>query len=149
MISRLAFTDAWEMEHPADEVLRVLADVDSYMRWWPQIKEIERVDAEHGQLRVCSSIPISLRMTITREAELPEIGLLRVRVQGDLRGWSQWHVAAVPGGCRVAYTQEVSIAHPFFKLVAAVPVLGVRVIRANHDAMMRGGARGLGEYLAA
>ena len=72
MISRLAFTDAWEMEHPADEVLRVLADVDSYMRWWPQVKEVERVDAEHGQLRVCSRIPISLRMTITREAELPE-----------------------------------------------------------------------------
>lgn len=149
MVDRLAFHDAWELPAPPERVIEVLAAVDEYDRWWPQVKEIHRIDESSGVACIRSTIPVILRLTLTREAEIRDEGILRVRVEGELRGWCQWHVVPTPSGSLAWFTEEVTVARPVLRLLASLPGIGDRILRANHEAMMRDGKVGLRSRLVA
>lgn len=150
METRLAFTDAWELAAPPRRVVEVLAGVDEYDRWWPQVREIRRIDDSSGVVAIRSALPITLRLALRREAEVHQEGLLRVRVDGDLRGWSQWHVVPTPTGSLAWFTQEVTVVRPLLRAVAGLPGgLGRRALENNHQVMMRSGKQGLRAHLAA
>lgn len=150
METRLAFTDAWELAAPPQRVVEALAGVDEYDRWWPQVREIHRTDESSGVVCIRSVLPIVLRLTLRREAEVRHEGLLRVRVEGDLRGWSQWHVVPTPTGSLAWFTEEVTVVRPILRAVAGLPGgLGRRALEINHQAMMRSGKQGLRAHLAA
>lgn len=142
----------------------VLAAVGEYPTWWPQVRSVERIDADSAVVAVRSVLPYTLRLVLTRDLEDPDLGVLRVRVGGDLSGWSQWDVlrgaqtrsadggraggsdahAGGGGAATVArFTEQVEVTGALGRVAGpAAPLL-----RANHRAMMRAGARGLARLL--
>jgi hypothetical protein len=135
------FHRKWEVVASVDAVYAVLADVDGYPTWWPEVRSVERVDDVSAKAEIRSFLPYTLHLLMTREVEDPAGRLLRTGLEGDLTGWAEFHVEARPAGvCSVTYRQEVEVTAPVLRAVARM--LGP-VMRANHDAMMRSCERGL------
>lgn len=87
-----AFSHTWRVNAAPDVVFDVLADVDGYPRWWPQVKSVERIDESSGRAIVRSLLPYRLHLVMTREIEDRESGVLRVRLAEDLIGFAQFTV---------------------------------------------------------
>lgn len=140
------FEHAWSLSAPPARVFHVLADVERYAVWWPQVRRLERVDEASGWVWVRSALPFTLALLLTREVEDEAAGALRVSIDGDLRTWSSWQVSAASGGGTVArFAQEVSVTSRAMSMLAP---LSASLLRADHAWMMRGGERGLRAYLA-
>ena len=133
------FSSVWFVEAEPPDVVAVLADIDRYPTWWPQVRSVTRVDDDSGAAVVSSLLPVTLRLRMTRVIEEREAGLLRVVLAGDLVGHAQWRIATVPQGSVVHFEQSVRVATRLERMATLVPLL----LRANHAWMMRGALRGL------
>ncbi len=148
MTQPFQFRDVWVLDAPPGTVFDLLADVDGYPRWWPQIRSVRRIDDESGELVCRSVLPYDLHLTVRRDVQDRGSGLLRVLLDGDLVGRSGWLVDPAPGSgahsCRAEFTQQVT--------APGVPGGGATILRPvldwNHAVMMRAGVRGLRRYLA-
>ncbi|WP_265442893.1 SRPBCC family protein [Flexivirga meconopsidis] len=127
-----------------DDVFAILAEGETWDRWWPQIRSITAYDETRGSVHIRSVLPLTLRLELTSEVADPESGVLRASLAGDLVGWSQFVLTSDgPAATSLAYTQEVDL------MVGGVlgRVSTWRAMRplliANHAAMMRSGMRGL------
>lgn len=80
------------MAAPPERVYAALATLGEYPTWWPQVYSVEQVTQETAVVRIRSVLPYTLQLVLTREVEDRAMGLLRVRIRGDLSGWSQWEV---------------------------------------------------------
>ena len=138
------FDHRWHLRAPRERVYAVLADVDGYARWWPQIREIHRIDADSGRVRIRSLLPYTLNLVLTRAVQDEARGILRVHVDGDLRGWCAWQLTAEGTGTCARFTEEVEVTVP---LLQRAPFATRPLLRGNHAHMMRSGERGLRSYL--
>ncbi len=139
------FRSAWRLPAPPGVVYDTLADVAAYPAWWPQVKHAEQLDERSGALTCRSTLPYEITFVLTAELEDPDARTLRARLDGDLIGWSQWSVHdGRRGGSIAVFEEDVVLASAL--LSAAGRVVGP-VLKLNHDAMMKGGERGLREYL--
>ena len=139
------FTHEWSLAAGPDRVYAVLADVERYAAWWPQVRGVTRVDDQSGRAAVRSTLPYTLHLLLTRDVADEENRRLRVTLDGDLKGWSQWLLEPAGRGRTLAhYTQEVDVTPRLLRW-------GSRVARpllvANHTRMMVAGRRGLTAYL--
>jgi hypothetical protein len=139
------FHHVWAVEAPVGQVFEVLADVDRYAEWWPQVRTVQRIDEESGLTMIRSVLPYTLRLTLRREVEDAQGRVLRVRVTGDLKGWCQWSLEDGSGATRACFDQ-VAVVTP--RLLARTAPLTAPLLRFNHAWMMRGGHAGLRAYLA-
>lgn len=139
------FRSVWELPAAPTDVYAVLAGIDAYPRWWPQVKEVVRIDASVGTLRFRSFLPYELLVTARERRRDPRAGVLEVAMTGDLEGWARWTVGPGPRGTRAVYEQEVDVTRALMRRFA---VPGRPVFRANHALMMRAGRRGLTALLA-
>ena len=147
------FQHTWLVPAGPAVTFAALADVDAYPRWWPQVRQVRRIDADSGHAYVRSLLPYTLDLVLTREVEDADAGVLRVRIGGDLEGWSEFRLEPAQrdphtpaGAATVArYAQEAVVTtHGLDRLTpVAAPVL-----RLNHTWMMRAGERGLAAWLA-
>lgn len=142
-----SFHDRWLVPAAAGLVFAALRDADHYPDWWPNVLVAQRLDEGSGILVCRSLLPYSLRMTVRREVIDPAAGLLRVRLQGDLVGWSSWHVLPIPRSdpqqTLADFRQQVTAPGvPGGNSVALRPILD-----ANHRVMMWRGRRGLIRHL--
>lgn len=144
MSSAYRFDDVWHVLAPREQVYATLVDVEGYGRWWPQIREIHRIDADSGWVRVRSLLPYTLDLVLARAVEDEARGILRVDITGDLRGWCAWQLSAEGAGTRARFSQEVEVTVP---LLQRVPFAIRPLLRGNHAHMMRSGERGLRAYL--
>jgi hypothetical protein len=126
-------------------VYETLADVDGYQRWWPQIREIQRIDADTGRVWIRSLIPYTLDLVLHRAVQDEARGVLRVDIDGDLQGWCAWQVSAEGGGTRAQFSQEVDVT---VTMLQRAPLAVRPLLRGNHAYMMRSGERGLQSHLA-
>ena len=140
-----AFRHTWVLPADVATTYAALADVEAYPLWWPQVRRADRVDEDSGRACVRSLLPWTLDLLLTREVEDPVGRVLRARISGDLRGWSQWRLEPDDGGTLAHYAQEATVTSsavaPFAPLVGPV-------LRANHAWMMRCGELGLRVHLA-
>ncbi len=140
------FEQTWSVPAPPEEVYAVLADPEGYPRWWPEVRGAGRVDGERGRVRIRSRLPYTLDLVLTRQVEDPVTRVLRVSIEGDLRGWAQWRVEAHgSGGTLARYDQEAVVA---VRGLSRWARLVGPLLRANHSAMMRSGERGLRDWCA-
>ena len=121
-----------------------LADVENYGRWWPQIRKIDRIDADSGRVRIRSLLPYTLELVLVRAMQDEAQGILRVDVDGDLRGWCAWQFTAEGEGTLARFSQKVDVTVP---LLQRAPFATKPLLRGNHAHMMRSGERGLTKYL--
>lgn len=140
------FHHEWRLPASRAQVYAALADVDGYVRWWPQVRTAERIDDESGRTTIRSFLPYTLSLVLRREVEDAAAGRLRVAVSGDLEGWCQWSVHDDAEGTRAVFDQEAEVTPSL--LVRTAP-LAAPLLRANHSWMMRSGHTGLARHLAA
>ncbi|MGW5240739.1 SRPBCC family protein [Monashia sp. NPDC004114] len=154
------FRHLWHVPADPAATFDALADVDRYPLWWPQVRAIRRIDDESGHAFVRSMLPYTLDLVLTREIEDSQAGVLRVRLGGDLEGWSEFRVSpdpdatgagsyaadGSPGAATIAdYRQEATVTAA--GLEHFVP-LARPLLTLNHTWMMRAGERGLARWLA-
>jgi hypothetical protein len=128
------------LELAADPVAvqATLVDLEYFGSWWPQVRAVASL-GDDDALVVCRSVlPYNLELHL--HAERREPGLLRVAIEGPIRGTAQWVLTPVPGGTRLEFEQRVRAEAPAFVLASYVlkPLL-----RWNHSRMMRGANEGL------
>ena len=140
------FHHEWRLTAPLARVYAVLADVERYQQWWPQVRGAERIDEESGRTRIRSVLPYTLDLVLRREVEDEGAGRLRVGVSGDLEGWCEWTLAEEGGGTVARFDQEAVVTPA---LLARTAALTAPLLRANHAWMMRSGHAGLARHLAA
>jgi hypothetical protein len=105
-------------------------------------------------------LPYTLDLVLTREIEDPEAGILRVRLGGDLEGWSEFRVSPDPdaaeAGQYAAGGSSDTAAIAEYRQEATVTTAGLEhfvplarpLLTLNHTWMMRAGERGLARWLA-
>ncbi|MFC8367866.1 SRPBCC family protein [Streptomyces sp. NPDC057239] len=141
------FRSLWTLSAPAPVVYRVLERIEDYPLWWPQVRDVTRLDDTSGIITIRSRLPYDLTSTVREGRRDPETGILEVGLSGDIDGWARWTVTRLgPHGCLAHYEQEVDVRKPLLRLLA---VPGRPVFRANHALMMRAGRRGLAAHLEA
>lgn len=144
--SHYEFRTAWRL--PAakpDRVFSVLQDVETYPQWWPMIRAARRISDSVGELRVRSRLPYDLVFAMSSSVEDSASGVLRADLSGDLEGWSQWTVASEGSGTVATFDQQVVVRRT---LVRRAGLFARPLLKYNHAAMMRGGERGLKQFLA-
>jgi hypothetical protein len=141
------FRSLWTLPAPAPVAYRALERIEDYPLWWPQVREVTRLDDTSGLVRIRSLLPYDLTSTLREGRRDPETGVLEVGLSGDIDGWARWTVTRLgPGGCLAHYEQEVDVRKPLLRRLAFP---GRPVFRLNHALMMRSGRRGLAAHLEA
>lgn len=139
---RFRFRDRWHVPAPRDRVHRVLADVEHYPEWWPQVRACARTSDTSGIVVCRSELPYSLELQLTELHRDP--GLLEVAVEGDLVGRVRWRLGEEGTGTDLRFEQEVVVATP---ALAVASYVGRPVLRWNHARMMAGCRTGLAARL--
>jgi uncharacterized protein YndB with AHSA1/START domain len=144
-VAAFRFDHEWSVPAEPDRVYAALADLEQYAVWWPQVRTIERVDDDTARTTIRSVLPYTLSIVLTRSVQDDAARRLRVTMDGDLRGWSQWQLQPTEGGGTVArFTEEVDVTPGLLRWAArAVRPLLV----ANHTRMMVAGERALRAFL--
>lgn len=136
------FRSRWTLPVPPATVVDRLADVTAYPSWWPQVRRAERLGGDGALVTVRGLVPVPLRLVLTRQLEDRAAGVLRVGLDGDLRGYAEARVVAVPTGCALEWRQEVELVQPVLRrLAGAAPARWA--LRANHALMMRSAVRAI------
>ena len=144
MSTTYRFDNQWDLSAPHDRVYAALTGIEDYEHWWPQVREVHRIDADTGRVRIRSLLPYTLDLVLARTVQDEGRGILRVDIAGDLQGWCAWQLTAEGTGTRARFSQEVQVAVP---MLQRVPFAIRPLLRGNHALMMRSGERGLRKYL--
>jgi hypothetical protein len=142
---RFRFCSVWTFEAPPAVVRAALENAGEYPRWWPQVREVRRIDGRTGTARFRSLLPFDLVVTARESSNNPAAGVLEIVMTGDLEGWARWTVGSRGGRTHVLFEQDVRVRR---RLMRALAVPCRPLFRANHALMMRGGRRGLRRRLA-
>ncbi|MFD4528684.1 SRPBCC family protein [Streptomyces sp. NPDC058470] len=143
---RYRFHSVWDLPAPPADVYVALERAEEYPRWWPQVREVTRIDDHSGVIRIRSTLPYDMTFTGREVCRDPDGGVLEISMSGDINGWARWTLTADGAGTRAQYDQEAEVNKPLLRRLA---VPGRPVFRANHALMMRAGRRGLRAYLEA
>ena len=147
------FQHTWLVPADTAATFAALADVDAYPQWWPQVRQVRRIDADSGHAYVRSLLPYTLDLVLTRDVEDADAGVLRVRIGGDLEGWSEFRLeparaerrGSAAGAMTLArYAQEAVVTTRGLDRLTPV---AAPVLRVNHAWMLRAGERGLAAWL--
>ena len=72
---RVLVPHRWTVAAPADRVQQVLADLEHYPDWWPQIVAVAKIDDDNARVLCRSVLPYTLDLVLTvvrREPRLLE-----------------------------------------------------------------------------
>ncbi|WP_369269885.1 SRPBCC family protein [Streptomyces sp. R11] len=143
--SHYRFRSLWALPAPPAAVHDALERAEDYPRWWPQVREVTRIDDTSGVITIRSVLPYDMTFTAREVRQDRGAGVLEIAMSGDLDGWARWTVTPRGRGSLARYEQVVDVNKPLLRRLA---VPGRPVFRANHWLMMRSGRRGLTAYLA-
>jgi uncharacterized protein YndB with AHSA1/START domain len=143
---RFVFRSQWLLPAPPGQVYDVLADVETYPLWWPQVRKARRIDDGSGELTCRSLLPYDLVFRMRQEVRDPDRLILRAQMDGDLNGTTQWTITSDGGGSIAVFDEDVAVGSG---LVGAAGRLFRPALRFNHDLMMRAGEKGLRAHLRA
>ncbi|GAB7034665.1 SRPBCC family protein [Streptomyces sp. NPDC021749] len=144
-LHRYRFRSVWLLDAPPAVVYAVLERAESYPQWWPQVREVTRLDDRTGTARFRSLLPYDLTVVAVERVRDPGAGVLEIAMRGDLAGRARWTVVPGAGGTRAVFEQDVEVRKP---LMRRIGLLARPLFRANHALMMRAGRRGLAGWLA-
>jgi carbon monoxide dehydrogenase subunit G len=120
------------------QVHAVLVDLEFFGSWWPQVKAVASLGPDDALVVCRSMLPYDLELHLHAESREPE--LLRVAIDGPIRGFAQWRLAPDPGGTRLDFEQRVHAVDRSFVMAS---YLLKPVLRWNHRRMMQGAEDGL------
>lgn len=144
--SHYRFRSLWTLPASPAVVYDALERAEEYPLWWPQVREVNRLDDVSAVIRIRSLLPYDMTFTAREVRRDPVAGVLEIAMSGDLDGWARWTITAAGAGSLARYDQEVHVNKPLLRRFA---VPGRPVFRVNHRLMMRAGRRGLTAHLEA
>jgi hypothetical protein len=144
MVAPFEFSSRWFVPAPIDRVYDALHDIESYPRWWPEVRTVDPIDPDHAKVGIKAFLPYTLRFDMIREVADPTTGILRVKLAGDLDGYSQWDLRSLGTGTECLFEEVVELRRPLLRALAPI---ARPLLNANHTIMMRRGRQGLARYL--
>jgi hypothetical protein len=139
------FRSQWQVPAAPTEAYGVLSALAEYPRWWSEVRRAVQVSDDVFEVTVRSLLPYDLDFVSRQARQDAEAGILEAAMTGDLEGFSRWTISPVRAGTRLVFEEEVVVAKPLLRRLAAV---ARPAFRANHALMMRHGERGLRTFLA-
>lgn len=139
------FRNSWLLAAPSEQVYQAVVDVAAYALWWPDVRDVLRIDDDTAELVCRATLPYRIVVRMRRMEEDPVTGRLRVRLTGDLEGSLGGVVRPFAEGTRLEITQEVVARKRLLRWLSPV---ARPLFRLNHAAMMGRGERGLRAHLA-
>jgi len=140
-----SFRSVWELDAPATAVYAALSEIADYPKWWPEVKEVERIDDDHAAFRARAFLPYDLRFIGARAPGGEQERALEMTLTGDLEGFSRWRIEERGDSSRALFEEEV-VANK--KLLRRTARVARPLFKANHSLMMWRGRRGFETYLA-
>lgn len=137
--TRYRFRSLWSLPAKPAVVYDALERAEDYPRWWPQVREVRRLDDTTGVITIRAVLPYDLVFTAHEVRRDPAAGVLEIAMDGDLDGWARWTITADGDGSLARYDQFTEVNKPLLRRFA---VPGRPVFLANHRLMMRAGRRG-------
>jgi len=145
--NRYEFRNRWAVDAAPDSAYLVLAALDRYPRWWPEVREVTKVSDQAYQVRARSLLPYDLIFVTHQGTRDPVNRVLEARLTGDLEGVSRSTITPAPNGAGADLRFEEDVVANKALLRRLAPIARP-AFRANHALMMRHGERGLRTYLA-
>lgn len=142
---RYLFRSRWELPFPARDVYDTLYELVRYPEWWPQFREVTKLDDEHHRMVVRSFLPYEISYIIEREVADAALGTLRGKVDGDIAGNIEWRINPSPTGSVVYFQEDVATHMDLLNLLAPMARWAFEI---NHQVMMTSGRAGLRAYVA-
>jgi hypothetical protein len=142
---RYDFRSRWSVDAPPDNVYDVLYGVVEYPLWWPEFREVTRVDAGRHRMVVRSFLPYRITYILTQSIADKATGRLEATVDGDIVGRIGWKIDPTADGTRVRFRESVQTRMDLLNVLAPVARWAFEF---NHQLMMRDGLVGLRAYLA-
>lgn len=143
--SHYRFRSLWALPASPGAVYDLLAQAEDYPLWWPQVREVNRIDDTSGVITIRSALPYAMTFTAREVRRDRAAGVLEIAMSGDIEGWARWTITPHGSGTLARYDQVVDVNKPLLRRFA---VPGRPLFRANHRLMMRAGRRGLLAHLA-
>jgi hypothetical protein len=152
---RYLFRSRWELSSRPDDVHEALRDVLRYPLWWPEFRDVRRIDDDTHWMVVRSFLPYTISYTLT-QVPTQERGVLEARVHGDIDGRIRWRVTTLddrrplakrqgPTRTIVSFEERVVTQEALLNLLAPFARWAFEM---NHRLMMRDGLHGLVAFLA-
>jgi hypothetical protein len=139
------FRSRWDVDAPEPDVFAALDAMEQYPEWWQEVRAVERLDAGKYRLHVRSLLPYDLTFIGTEWERDAQAGVLSIRMEGDLEGFSRWTIS--PGGSMTTVTfDEEVVANK--TLLRRLSLVGRPAFKWNHALMMRHCRSGLRACLA-
>lgn len=142
MRSAYRFTHHVVVPHDRAQVHDLLADLERYSLWWPQIRAVAKVDDDHAIVVCRSALPYDMELGLTARRRDP--GLLEVGIDGPIEGFARWTLTEEDDTTRLDYVQEVDAVGR----LALASYLLKPLLRWNHAVMMRGFDAGVQQALS-
>jgi hypothetical protein len=139
-----SFRSTWTVDLDPDRAYAVLRSIGDYERWWPEIKEIHRIDERRVDIRARSLLPYDLWF-VGEPREDPQRRELTLTMTGDLEGFSRFTIEPDGRGSRLLFEEQVVANKALLRRMA---LLARPFFVANHWVMMRRGQAGLRTFAA-
>lgn len=153
MGERYDFVDVWTVAAPLKTVWRMVDDVASWPRWWPDYRLAEAVsEVKHGagsrwHVRVRADLPYTVDFHFDVLAHDPP-RYVKTQVEGFFEGIIDWTLEEDgTDATRMTLHEQTETRWALINLAAKVGLR--RLLEANHAAAMRRGEQGLRRVLAA
>ncbi|MGH2701523.1 MAG: SRPBCC family protein [Actinomycetota bacterium] len=138
------FQSEWMLEASRERVFEALRDLEGYVAWWPEVKEVKRITEGRFEVVARATLPYELRF-ITSQSVLDEsTGIIEAGLRGDLNGFSRWTLSQRNGHTVAVFDEEV---HTGKRLLNVLAPVARPAFRYNHTLMMRHGQEGLRRLL--
>ena len=139
------FRSQWRFDAAPAAVFGILANLETYPSWWPEIRSVEMITPDSTRITARSFLPYDLAFVTRQSRHDVDSLVLEATMAGDLEGFSRWTLRADGVSTTAVFEEEVITRKPMLRrlVLAARPAF-----RANHTHMMRHGEQGLRTYVA-
>jgi len=138
------FRSEWILGRSRKAVFEVLRDLEGYVAWWPEIKEVHKIEEGRFDVTARALLPYELRLRLSQSVLDEDTGVIEADLSGHLIGFSRWTLTELSGATVAVFEEEVTTAKRLLNLLAPI---ARPAFRYNHTLMMRHGQAGLRDLL--
>ncbi|HVH63442.1 MAG TPA: SRPBCC family protein [Candidatus Dormibacteraeota bacterium] len=147
MGERYDFEDVWTVPAPIEIAWRMIDDVATWPKWWPDYRHAEVISkTSHGpgtrwRVKVRSNLPYTLAFEFTVLAhDRPRF--VKVHTEGFFEGDVDWRLEEIgPKTTRLVLHEQTETRWPLINLTARLG--GRKLLEWNHRTAMRRGEAGM------
>ena len=139
------FRSEWRLEAPRERAFETLKDLEGYVAWWPEVKEVKRIAEGRFEVVARATLPYELRFITSQSVVDENAGIIKAGLRGDLNGFTSWTLSQREGATVAVFDEEV---HTGKRLLNVFALVARPAFRYNHTLMMRHGQDGLRRLLA-